>query len=537
MSRYAQCVTKNETILSLLSDDSEADIDGNRRTDHREITETEFYLKFEEAFNITLSNNPEILPGVPALIKSIKNACFEKQKKKFQSEYVMRRKLDEAMIEKDQLEAQLRKEMGEIARRRNDLAMKLETTNGGKDIKKDTLSKQIDAIEAMKRELTSNITDIAKEKEELAKQLSYLSKSREELERTLELESELAVKDRNALQKVLAERKKLQKQKMENKELENKTEIMSNASSKEKKALQAEVAELNKLEDHMKQLRKQNEEAQKVLEEEKKRIMENTETLQSKKRSLAESLKDMEKQFQEEIDELQEKIRHAKMMHEEEMENIVKSRVMTYLKGGNVSGDETKNMLVGRGDATRVMGLRGSGSAGESPLDIDSIVNERDDAELKRKMWGERGLKSSLDIDSLVRERVEAELKKRMLAERAVETTLDIDSMVSDHVDAELNKKILAERTNFMEEIRRYRKEIHISQYMKGVTKRNMDPGRSAPYSYKLRDNDSRFSPPLQPHPSQNSFSYSKEVEDIGSRISRYSPYYSRGYVARRIEG
>ncbi|KAL3811643.1 hypothetical protein ACHAXA_001400 [Cyclostephanos tholiformis] len=456
--------SKNESyhvgLHSLLSaDDTTVESTSN-------FPETELEKKFEEAFNITLRTNPGILPGAPAVIDSIKESLLKLQNSRAKKETEMRMQLEKVKNEKDQLEAQLRAEMGKEASRRNELAEQLAARTEEKDLLQNSLNKQIDAIEAMKRELTSKMTDIAKEKEELAKHLGFLSKSRGELEQALETEMKNVQKDRDALQKVLAERKKLQKQKMENKELENKIEIMSNASSKEKKALQAEVAELNKFEDHIKQLRKQNEEAQKVLEEEKKRIVENTETLQSKKRSLAESLKDMEKQFQEEIDELQEKIRHAKMVHEEEMENIVKSRVMTYLKGGDVSGDETKNMLVGRGDATRVMGLRGSGSAGESPLDIDSIVNGRVEAELKRKMWGERGLESSLDIDSLVRERVEAELKKRMLTERAVETTLDIDSIVRERVEAELNKKILEERRT-KSEIMEEKKENYPQNFCK----------------------------------------------------------------------
>ena len=65
----------------------------------------------------------------------------------------------------------------------------------------------------------------------------------------------------------------MQKQKMENKELESKIEIMSDAAAKEKQALQAEVAELKKFEDHVSQLRKQNEEAQKELELEKKHLI------------------------------------------------------------------------------------------------------------------------------------------------------------------------------------------------------------------------------------------------------------------------
>ena len=119
----------------------------------------------------------------------------------------MRRKLDEAKNEKEQLEAHLRKEMGAIAWRRNDLTKDLETAKAGRGIHLDALYKQIDAIEAIKRELSSKTTDAAKEKDELTKYLRYLSKSRKELESALETETELAEKDRDALQKVLASEK------------------------------------------------------------------------------------------------------------------------------------------------------------------------------------------------------------------------------------------------------------------------------------------------------------------------------------------
>jgi hypothetical protein len=504
MGRDAQCVTKNETMLSLLSVDSETNFDGSRRADQHEIMETELYKKFEEAFNITLRNNPGILPGVPTLIKTIQIACFEVQKKKAEREYIMRRNLEKAKIEKDQLEAQLRKEMGEIARRRNDLALELEMTTGGTDIERDALRKQIDALEAEKREVTCKTIYAAEQAEEFTKQLGYLSKSREELERALELELELVEKDRDALQKVLAEREKLQKQKMENKDLENKIEHVAQVASKEKKALQAEVGELKKFEDHIKQLRTENEEAQEDLELERKHIRESTESLRTKKILLMESWKDMEKQFQEEIDELQGKIQHAKVVHEEEMENIIKSRVMTYLKGVNDRGDETKSVLVGGDETVKNMGLMGSGSAVESPLDIDSIVRE--------------------------------------------------------HVQAELKKKMSTERTELVEEIRRLRKEMKMSQHMNGMTKRYVNLGRAAPFSYEPRDIDIRSSPPWQPHPSHGSFITPRDgrrfssqraedrdgkisrsspyrAEDREGKIRRSSPYYSCGDVARRISG
>ena len=455
-SSTSQCTTKNETIIvtptipSLSSVDSGADSGGSRRANHHEITETELYRKFEEAFDITLRNNPRLLPGAPAVFDSIKSALFEVQKDKARREIEMRRKLDDAKNEKDQLEAQLRKEMGAIAWRRNDLTKELETAKAGKDIHLDALHKQIDAIEAIKRELSSKMTDVAKEKDDLTKHLSYLSKSRKELECVLETETALAEKDRDALQKVLAERKKLQKQKMENNELESKIEQLAQAASKERKALQAEVAELKKFEDHISQLRKQNDEANEELELEKNHLKESADTMHTKKMMLMESLRDLEAQFKEEIDELQGKIQRARMMHEEEMESIVKDRVMSYLRAG--TRDETENMLVGRGEAAKDMGSQDSSSFRESHLDIESIVRERVEAELNKKMEAERAEAESKK--KMEAERAEAESKKKMEAERfeaelKLKKKMEAEKMEAER--AEMKKKMEAERAEITE--------------------------------------------------------------------------------------
>ncbi|KAL3794466.1 hypothetical protein ACHAW5_010797 [Stephanodiscus triporus] len=370
-----------------------------------DFPETELEKKFVEAFNITLRNNPGILPGAPAVIASMKESLYKFQKGKARKEKEMRIQLEKAKNEKDQLEAQLRTDMGKDALLRNELTKELAARTQEKDQLEDALKKQIDAIEAIKRELTSKMTDVAKEKEELTKHLSYLSKSRVELEEALENEMKNVQKDRDALQKVLAERKQLQKQKMENKELESRIESMSNDAAKEKQALQAEVAELKQFEEHVSQLRKQNEEARQGLELEKKNLMEMTETMQTKKFTLMESLKDMEKQFQAEIDELNGKIHGAKRLHEEDVTN----RVMSYLRRG--VPDETANVLAGRDEAVKDMAspmMAGSSSARLSSLDIESVVRERVEAELKNRVEAERApgssrarcLKMELEADS-----------------------------------------------------------------------------------------------------------------------------------------
>ena len=428
-------------LHSLLSADDSVESTSN-------YPDTELEKKFAEAFDITLRTNPGILPGAPAVIASIKDSLLKLQKRRSQKETEMRMQLEKVKNEKDQLEAQLRTEMGKDALRRNELAKELAARTEEKDLLEDALKKQIDAIEAIKRELSSKMTDVAKEKDDLTKHLSYLSKSRKELECVLETETALAEKDRDALQKVLAERKKLQKQKMENNELESKIEQLAQAASKERKALQAEVAELKKFEDHISQLKKQNHEAQNEFELEKKHLKEIADTMQTKKMMLMESLRDLEAQFKEEIDELQGKIQRARMMHEEEMESIVKDRVMSYLRAG--TRDETENMLVGRGEAAKDMGSQDSSSFRESHLDIESIVRERVEAELNKKMEAERAEAESKK--KMEAERAEAESKKKMEAERfeaelKLKKKMEAEKMEAERAEiTELRKKTEAER-------------------------------------------------------------------------------------------
>jgi len=367
------------TIPSLLSVDTEPDF-----SDYQEIMETDLYQRFEEAFSITIKNNPGILPGTSTLT-NVKKALYDVQTAKAQREYEMKRKLKDVMKEKDQLEAQLKKEMGAFAWRKNELTKELETVTAERNIQQDSLNKQIDAIKAMKREIAAKTPDVAKEKEDLSRHLNYLSKSRKELEKALENESMLVEQDRNALQNVLAERKKLQQQKEDNKALEQRIERMTEAAQKEKLTLQAEVAELKRFEEHIAKVRTENEEVRKALEQERRQLKETAETLQSKKLMLVESLKELQIQFQEEIEELEDKVKKSKMIHEEEMESIIKSRVMTYLRGEKVLT-----------------------SPRESPLDIEFIVRERVEAELKKK-----------SVDT---ERVQAELKRLRMKEEMLES-------------------------------------------------------------------------------------------------------------------
>lgn len=360
-------------LPSLLTDGDDATIDSSY--EHNEIMETELYQKFEEAFNVTLRNNPGILPGAPTVIDSIKQSLYKVQKAKVKKEKEMRKQLDKVKAEKDQLEQQLRKEMGTMALRRNELSKDLEGITSEKDLLQDSLKKQSDAVTAVKKELKAKMSNITKEKEELTKHLGFLSKSRAELEKALEIEMKAVEKDRDALKDVVTERKKLQKQKNENKDLESKIERMTQAASKEKKALQSEVADLKKFEQHVAKLREAHETSRQELENEKKKLKEVAATMQTKKSMLIESLKELEIQYKLEIEELEEQIGSTTLMHERNMENVVKGKVMRMLGrdcGGGGGGE--------------------GGGPRSSKQDMETIINERVEAELKKKMGGDIGI-------------------------------------------------------------------------------------------------------------------------------------------------
>eukprot|EP00984_Skeletonema_dohrnii_P016262 scaffold7177_cov103-Skeletonema_dohrnii-CCMP3373.AAC.1 len=93
-------------IPSLLSNASNLSNDTYDTMDQTTM-ETALFKKFEEAFNITLRNNPGILPGAPTVIESIKTAMFKVQKSKAVREVEMRNQLERLKGEMSNLEQQL----------------------------------------------------------------------------------------------------------------------------------------------------------------------------------------------------------------------------------------------------------------------------------------------------------------------------------------------------------------------------------------------------------------------------------------------
>jgi len=449
-------------LTSLLSVD-DATIDSVAEYD---IMDTELYEKFEEAFNMTLRSNPGILPGATTVIDSVKKSIYKSQKIKADKEREMRKQLDKVKSEQEKLETQLRKEMGTAAQRKNELSKELEAAKRGRDVLQDSLAKQTVAIEAVKRELTTRMNDVTKEKEELTNHLGFLSKSRAQLEQALETEMALVEKDRDALQKVVAERKQLQKQKMENKELEGKIEQMTHAASKEKRALQEEVTELKEFGEHISGLRKENEQSRLDLERERGRLKEIAETMQLKKATLMESKSELEMQYQHEIDELQGQIQNTKIMHETDMEMVVKNRVINYLsRGGDFDNVVTESVLgresvQGAHDTRTQIGT----SPGDATLDIESLINSRVEAELKKKMEAEEvELKEKIEAEEArLKKKVEAEEDKLKKKREAEEMKIMLEDemrkkMESEErrLEVELKKRVEAEEMRLELELKK----------------------------------------------------------------------------------
>ena len=335
--------------------------------DCKEVTndDHQLLLKFEEAFSLTLKNNPGIVPGNIHIVDSIKHALFKLTKEKSTKESEMRKQLERVKAEKERIEGELRQEMGTTAVKRNELTKQLESVRSEKDRVEDSLKKQTDAIMAMKRDINVKMDQATKEKEELTKHLGFLSKSRQELESALETEMKLVEKDRDSLQKVIAERKHIQKCKSENKELERNIEKMTEHAAKEKAALQAEVEDLKAFEEHLKELKRKNEETRKELEKEKGDLMEVSRSMQTKKAALIESKEELESEMKKEIEDLELQIENSKIMHTQDMENMVKNRVMSYLRRGN-------------GDVGMMSDLTAGGG-----MDVESLIKSKVERELE----------------------------------------------------------------------------------------------------------------------------------------------------------
>ena len=374
--------------------------------DDNSITDTALYTKFREAFELTLRNNPGILPSAPSVVDSVEKALHNLTKSRVDTEKNLREKISIVKKEKEEMEQRLNSDMGNLALQRNALKQELDALTKEKNAGEDSLKKQLEAVRAMKMDIQVRTEEASKEKEELTKHLGFLSKSRVELETALEKEMKLVEKDRDSLQKVIAERKSIQSQKMENKELESKIEIMTEAATKEKAALQAESEELRSFEAHLKKLKESNEITRQELEEEKRQLLEITRTLQIKKQAVTESKMDIEKGMQAEIEELEAQIENSRLLHSKDMENLVKNKVVKYLKRGKEQHPVEENDE----DTER------------EHKDIESIVKARVEAELKAKEIETKERELALKEQEMKEREVmrEREMEEKMMREMEV---------------------------------------------------------------------------------------------------------------------
>ena len=365
-------------IPSLLSNTSNLSHDTYDTMDQNTM-ETALFKKFEEAFNITLRNNPGILPGAPTVIESIKTAMFKVQKSKAIREVEMKNQLERLKSELNELEQQLSQQMGSMAMRKNELTKRLQ---------EDDVLNKVD----------------------LVKNLALLEQSRQELEKSLDKEMKVVESQKDALEKLINEKKRLQKRSEENKELEDKVEKMTEAASKEKKALQEEMEEHMKFMKHIATLREEKEAAMKELEKEKKEILDITQEMQTKKAALVESKAELEQAHQQEMEELKNDLAGATIAHNKRKEEVVKKKVMSYLRqtghdenrrGKKVGEKDIEAMVNAKVESVlkkKGRNLADGDSSDDDDYSEDSYENRRDSSTRSRK--GEM----QLEIDILRRE-------------------------------------------------------------------------------------------------------------------------------------
>jgi len=234
-----------------------------------ETMNTDLFRMFEEAFNITLRNNPNMLPGSPMVIESIKSSMFKAQQGKVAQEAMLRKQLDQLQGEMSNMDDQLSQQREELAGKK----------------------KEMDDIEATKKDLKQKKDEATTDLDEMTKHLKFLSKSRNEVEKALQAEVKAVEKERDALLKATRDRKKIQKVKEENKSLKDEVDQMSEKASKENQALKERKEELKQLEEKNRTLREENEATKKELEMEQQGLLEINKSIQAKKTALLESKK------------------------------------------------------------------------------------------------------------------------------------------------------------------------------------------------------------------------------------------------------
>lgn len=261
---------------------------------------TDLYRKFEEAFNTTLRNNPTILPGAPAVIKSIKTTLFKVQQGKVAKVAEMRKQLDEVKGEITNMDQHLGQQREELAK------------------KKAEYSKEMNDIQASTKELKQKVAEARKDKDEMAKHLDFLSKSRVDVEKALQVEVKKVEKERDALLKATKERKRIQKVQEENMSLKGEVDGMSVKANKEKQDLNEKKEMLKTMKEKNDTLRNESETIKKEIEMEQKGLLEINMTIQAKKAALLEN----KKEAQEKLNALEKELAEAKKVSQDQMNEL-----------------------------------------------------------------------------------------------------------------------------------------------------------------------------------------------------------------------
>ena len=158
-------------------------------------------------------------------------------------------------------------------------------------------------------------------------------------------------------------------------------------------------------------------------------LMEITRTLQTKKQAVIESKDEIERGMQKEIEELEAQIENSRMLHSKDMETLVKSKVVKYLKRAPEEDESVE----------------------DEGMDIESLVKARVEAELKQK-----------DIEMKERELAlkEQEMREREAREREIrEQEAEERRNREREIEQKMKKELEMRERELEEKMSRERKE------------------------------------------------------------------------------
>ena len=401
---------------------------------------TDLFKNFEEAFTITVANNPGILHGAPTAIKSIKAALFKVQNVKAAKEAEMMKQLDQAKSEIANMEQQLSRQMEELA------------------IKKNLCSKEMKTLVAAAMDLKQQMSEAEAEKTEMVKHLTFLSKSRMKLEKALQAEVKAVEKDRDALKSVVNERKKLKKVKEEeHKSLEDEVQRMSEEANKEMEMLQEKKRELKELEEKNQNLRNEYESKKQKLEKEQQDILDITKSLEAKKKrtALFESEKNSKCKSQNKIVEMESQLARATLSSANQQKDLA-----------HVVGGAIRSCM---GDVATVHDVRLSDSidaivtselnARQESEDMDRIIRKTitkslsnldfsSDEALRRKQPKRKEVKMKRELDDL-RMELEAIRERNNIAMQIEEGRDAANAMRDQMEDSNQRQYAMTPRENY----------------------------------------------------------------------------------------